>query len=270
MLKNAKAGDDSSLEEMSFKLKPGLTTITQSTLPAIAEEERNRIVQGTIDEFKERLNEIRQSPSGYARALLKSQIMNRLLRDAKNEDSFALNELLRLLHVRIHEDPQFSSKGWGSELDSDLLQDSFEVFIQKLDNVKDNPYNYFKQIVRYKIQDKINARKRMRERIDDSVHESSFNDEKGSSHGGFENIPYDDTFTERVEDRDTLDLTIKAINQLSEFCSKFFKAIINNQDEKLWRITAMLDFQMSESALNTRIHRCRHSLKKLVKEQGLI
>ena len=172
--------------------------------------------------------------------------------------------------VRLQQDPQFSKQGWGSEIDDDLFQDACEVFINKMDTeIENNPYLYFRQIIKFKIQDKINTRKKMRERIDDSVHLSHSQDEDDYSNSESYDIPYIDNFTDRVADRDLLDYILDAINELSEFCQRFFKALYRNENEKLWRINARLELKISDAALNTRIHRCRYSLREFMLRRGL-
>jgi len=271
LLTLAKGGDKESLNILAKRLEPGLITITKTSLFFLPVNNQQTIVEQTLSELKEKIQSIRKSTQGFARALLHNRIMNSLLTLAKNGEKNAINELFRLLHVRLRDDPQFSSQGWGMEIDDDLLQDSSIVFLNKMDTeVKDNPYQYFKQIVKFKIHDKINAKKRTRERIDDSVHT------RHSSNGTEEvidvafDIPYDDSFDQRVEDQDELNHILYALDDLSDFCRDFFKTLFRNQNEKLWRITAKMEYNMSETALNTRIHRCRHSLKNILQNRGVV
>jgi len=270
LLKSAQNSDTSSLTDLIQRLEPGLMILVKNSLYSLSKEIQHTIVDQTLIEFREKIQQVKSSPKGFARALMQSKIMDILLKAVQNGEKTVLNELISILYVRLREDPQFSTQGWGSEIDDDLLQDACEVFINKIDaEIRNNPYLYFKQIVKYKIQDKMNAKKKMRERIDDSVHLSHVRDNGNESKYESFDVPYIDNFTDRVADRDLLNHILAAIDELSEFCQKFFKALYCNESEKLWRIITKLKLNMNDTALNTRIHRCRHSLREILVRKGI-
>lgn len=270
LLKNAQAGDQDSLTTLIQKLQPGLTSLLRSWCLTVSAEDQALVLKQTIAVFTQKINQIRTSPQGFAIQLLFDSLLNFLLSGAKSGHKIALNELIRLMYVRLVSDPQFSKQGWGSVIDDDLLQDASIVFLKKMDEeLNDNPYLYWKQIIRYKINDRINARKREQERVDYTANISSKSPADTADEAPFD-VQQDEDFVARIADRDLLQKILEVITDLSEFCQTFFTALYKYQDEKLWRIQAKLGFKMTESALNTRIHRCRHGLKRLLKERDLI
>ncbi|MCF7809988.1 hypothetical protein K9N50_03260 [bacterium] len=267
----AKDENAEALEALMSRLEPGLATITMQYLPHDSEGSGDQIISEALEIIKQHIKEIRASVTGYARSILLGRICDELLQRAKNGNRIALNNLLILLRVRLGDDPQLSKQGWGSELDDDVLQESCIVFFEKATSkVHDNPYLYFKQIVMYKLRDKLRLKKADQDRFvrsDDNYDDDGKSD---NSEHPERDLVYYDRFDEDVERRDLLDHILKAIRNLSEFCREFFKSMYQNRDEKQWRELTQVKWNLSESALNTRIHRCRHNLKIKLENRGVI
>jgi DNA-directed RNA polymerase specialized sigma24 family protein len=271
LLREAQCGDAASLDALETALKPGLELLVRRSLPSATAEIREAVLTRTLAEFRTASSQIRHSATGFARTILSNHILNELLRMAQGGDRAALSDLFVQLRVRIADDPQFSKQGWGAEIDDDLLQDVCVTFLNKFrEDVRDNPYAYFRQIVTFKIRDRINARKRRLERFDDSrtTHTEPVESDESSS-PPFD-LPSSEDVALRVEENDLLEHIIMAIEELPEFCRKFFKALYRQESEKMLRNKVRREWNLGESALNTRIHRCRHSLKELLAKKEVL
>jgi len=253
------------IQQKIQKLRNGLHTIAVTNSRVLSDEECARCVESTLEEVSDRWNQIMSNPTGFARALLLGNMMELLLGYVKKGDMKALEDLVVLLDVRLKDDPQFSRQRWGSEIDHDLLQDARMVFTMKVEeSVQDNPYLYFRRIILNKIQDKIALRRRDQAR---RVQPGKLYDSE-SDQGPLEtyDIPFDAGIERKVENRDFIDRILRAVRQLSDFCQSFFIAMYQGYNETEWRKRTRTNRKMTEAALNTRIHRCRHSLRKILQQ----
>lgn len=248
----------------------GLELICKRSLPQKEWPSTKILVDQTLDEFADKIDKVRSNPAGFLRTLLYNRILNFLLDGAKRGDGEAYRYLIQVLNVRFSFDPQFSNSNWKYLVDEDVLQDSFLTFCEKMEEkVESNPYLYFRQILLNKLKDKLNASKRKRTRfVEQSDPDSDETDFE--THLGIHKAAIEDDYEKRTADRDLLNRILDVVSELTDFCQEFFRSIYSQADPKEWRAKASASWHMSESALNTRIHRCRSTLMNLLNERELL
>ncbi|MDP8239810.1 MAG: hypothetical protein P9X24_12035 [Candidatus Hatepunaea meridiana] len=101
LLKLAQDGDEKSLNELLQRFEPGLIILVKNSLHNLPQESQCTIVNQTLTEFRDKIQQVKSSPKGFIRTLLHSRIMNLLLEMVKKGEKMALNELIAIMDVRL-------------------------------------------------------------------------------------------------------------------------------------------------------------------------
>ena len=81
-----------------------------------------------------------------------------LLKDAQGGDQRRQDELFEALNVRLRMIIQYRCWGWSAQDQEDILQETLEVFWDKLNSISDHPETYALKILRNKIGDELRKR----------------------------------------------------------------------------------------------------------------
>ncbi len=144
----------------------------------------------------------------------------------------------------------------------EVLWAAFEKFRQnclKQPNlhIKGSAKNYLFGICKFTWLDMITAQKRQK-RKEVSATVSSDSTDKGGSLSVFDVLPSSEDNEYQLQVKQTLDLTIKAIQQLSKNCQQLFK-LFGNEDKSHKEIAKLLNIEVTAS--RQRLRKCRQQLK---------
>lgn len=185
-----------------------------------------------------------------------------LLKEAQGGDQQRQNELIEALSVRLRLSIKYRCCGWSTEDQEDILQETLEVFWNKLDSISDHPDRYALRVLINKIGNEIQKRKgkyNIPANVDDD-HLASFSDQSYDIEGKIEQEELEDRFK-------------RAIKKLSPYCKTVFMGLLKGKNTNdMWEIFSSLDPKLTRSAFDTRNTRCRQKLlielRKLSKQKG--
>jgi DNA-directed RNA polymerase specialized sigma24 family protein len=182
-----------------------------------------------------------------------------LLEAAKRGDQNRQQELIEALNVRLRVFIQYNCWGWSTEDQEDVLQETLEVFWEKIHSIANHPEKFAARILRNKIGDEL--RKRLGRR-DIMVTD---NDDPSSS----PKAPLDEwtlideshNIEARIEEQELLGRFASAIKRLSPFCKTLFMGLLEGKNiNDMWEFFSSLNPRLSRSAFDTRNTRCRQKL----------
>ena len=185
-----------------------------------------------------------------------------LLKAAQGGNQNCQNELIKALSVRLRLSIKYRCCGWSPEDQEDILQETLEVFWNKLDSISDHPERYALKILINKIGNEIQKRKGKQCVLPETVgdHCTTFIDE-----------PFD--VLTKIEQQEYKNRFIFAIKRLSPYCRTLFMGLLEGKSiNEMWEIFSSLDLGLTRSAFDTRNTRCRYKLyrelKRLPKKKG--
>ncbi len=185
-----------------------------------------------------------------------------LLKAAQGGDSNCQNELIEALSVRLRLSIKYRCCGWSPEDQEDILQETLEVFWNKLDGISDHPERYALKILINKIGNEIQKRKGKHRALSDTAgnHNSTFVDKSF------------DVIT-KIEQQEIKNKFVLAIKSLSPYCQTLFMGLLEGKNiNEMWEDISSLDQGLTRSAFDTRNTRCRNKLyrelKRLSKKKG--
>lgn len=196
-----------------------------------------------------------------------------LLKDAQGGDQRRQDELFEALNVRLRMIIQYRCWGWSAQDQEDILQETLEVFWDKLNSISDHPETYALKILRNKIGDEL--RKRLGRR---KVLTNDEDDCQASSTVALDEMMIADQSYDiegKVEHEDITKMFIHAIKELPPFCKTLFTGLLEGKSiNDMWAFFSSLNPRLTRTAFDTRNSRCRQKLiielrKRSVLERGL-
>jgi len=196
-----------------------------------------------------------------------------LLEAAQGGDQRRQDELIEALNVRLQMIIQYKCWGWSAEDQEDILQETLEVFWDKLDSISDHPETYALKILRNKIGDEL--RKRLGKR---KVLANDEDDSQASPTVPLDKMTLSDQSYDiegKIEHEDIINKLMRAIKKLPPFCKTFFMGLLEgNSINDMWAFFSSLDPKLTRTAFDTRNSRCRQKLmielrKRSILERGI-
>jgi DNA-directed RNA polymerase specialized sigma24 family protein len=185
-----------------------------------------------------------------------------LLKAAQGGNLNCLNELIEALCVRLRMSIKYRCCGWSPEDQEDILQETLEVFWNKLDGISDHPERYALKILINKIGNEIQKRKGKHRVLTDTNgdHNSTFVDESID-------------VVKKIEQQEIKNKFVFAIKRLSPYCKTLFTGLLEGKNiNEMWEFFSSLNPDLTRSAFDTRNARCRNKLlkelKKILKQKG--
>ncbi len=189
---------------------------------------------------------------------------NDSLRKCKSGNVGAREDLFRHLRVRLLSILKYRLRGWPTEEIEDILQDTMTVLAEKLDQVESNPDLFALDILRNKIGNRVNRRRR---RIEVSLHptDSSDDREKGRDFDSATSLIASDTDLAGMESEDIAEAIRHAIWKLSPLCQALFAALLDNRSvADTWELMQHTEQGLPRSTFDKRLFDCRKKLRKLL------
>ncbi len=183
-------------------------------------------------------------------------VLEKLLSSAKSGNEAGLDELCRIIRVRLLGLVRFKVRNWSREDHEDLIQETLVIFVRDLSKIKDNPLTYAYAILQKRIWNEMDKARRNRELSLDHRLADGADCETAEIQDDSTDVADD------VERKLRLERVWQAIQALNhEFCKPLLTAIMEGYDiGELWKRFQQLDPQLNRNAFYKRVFDCRKRL----------
>jgi DNA-directed RNA polymerase specialized sigma24 family protein len=190
-----------------------------------------------------------------------------LLRRTKSGDEEAREKLFLCLRERLRRLARSILWSWSDADIDDLIHDTLEVIHNKLALIESRPQAFAGRTMQHKIWAALQKKKIPRSKKTKEEGESSFPIDRVIPLSLMGDLAGDSTIEAQVIQGDLIKHIQNAVAKLGKFCQQFFCYAIENEDAA----DAFKDLSdrypnLSRSAFDTKVFRCRHELKAKLSE----
>ncbi len=188
-----------------------------------------------------------------------------LLQEAKGSSEPALNELCRIVMVRLRPIVEYRLRGWPKEDQQDLLQNTIMTFCDKLPIIQDNPIAVALGILRNKIGNELQSIRRKNTvalEADESEDESR---EKSVGLGRVSLDRQEEDIHDAMDRRARAQKIVQAIAQLQEFCRTVLIGLLQGYAiSEIWERMQRSEPDLRRGTFDKRIFDCKKKLKTVL------
>ena len=188
--------------------------------------------------------------------------MDALLRRAKSGDNAGLDELCRVIRVRLLSLIRFKVRGWSREDYEDIVQDTLTIVVRDLHKIDHSPLIYAHAVLQKRIWNEMDRARRQREV---SLDRGSQDDVSADSADALDPGALRDQSTDvagEVERKLDVERVWHGIQSLNhEFCKPLLTAIMEGYEiGELWERFSKLDSSLNRNTFYKRVFDCRKRL----------
>lgn len=188
-----------------------------------------------------------------------------LVHRTRNGDQQAAQQLFEGLAVRLRVLVKHKLWGWSRDEHNDLIQATLTTFLEKIQEVNENPSAFVMQILNNKIGNEIRT-KTSRQSIPiagDSP--SDFEPTASGVPAPFAVVASPDAADAGIESREELERVTRAIDALRPFCRAAFKGILEGKSiGEVWAALRSVEPRLNRSAFDKRLFQCRKELRRMI------
>ena len=192
-----------------------------------------------------------------------------LVKLTQQGDQQAAAQLFAHLSVRLKVVVKHKLWGWSTDDQNDLIQATLATFVEKIQEVIENPSAFVVQILSNKIGNELRVR-RSRQYVS-VASDIVTNHELPEGATSSRSVVLASTVKADtgIESSEELALVVRAIDNLRPFCRAVFKGMIEGMYvSEIWDALRLTEPGLTRSAFDKRIFDCRKQLKRLTQNRG--
>lgn len=192
-----------------------------------------------------------------------------LVKLSQQGDQQAAARLIAHLSVRLKVVVKHKLWGWSADDQNELVQATLATFVEKIQEIIENPSAFVVQILSNKIGNELRVRRSRQYVAVASDIVTNQDMLEGATSSGSVVLASNETADSRIESSEELTLVVRAIDSLKPFCRAVFKGMIEGMYvSEIWDALRLTEPGLSRSTFDKRIFDCRKQLRRLTQNRA--